>query len=138
MADGDEARVYKALLNHIEAFNAKPENGFRVSIPNKAFTPTSYPYLDVQDFRAERRGPTLGTLKTIGGIFQVTVIIERNTGLVEAKEIVSRIIAHVPKGLRLYDENTCVHISQQANERAPIYEDTEVRVPVTIPYEAYV
>ena len=138
MATGDEARVYQIMLDAVKAFNDLPANGFRVSIPNKDFTPTTFPYLDVQDFRADRNGPTLGSLKLIAGVFQVTVIAKRGTGLTEAKEIASRIIAHFPMPTNLFDDDICVEVMQQANERPPIYEDTEVRVPVTIPYRSYV
>jgi hypothetical protein len=138
MATGDEARVYQIMLDAVKDFNDLPANGFRVSIPNKDFDPTTFPYLDVQDFRADRNGQHLGSTKFVVGIFQVTVIDKRGVGIVAAKEVASRLIDEFPMGRRLIDGDLCVQIVKQVNERPPIYEDTEIRIPVTIPYQCYI
>ncbi|CAM3779365.1 phage tail terminator-like protein [Litorimonas haliclonae] len=139
---GAETRVYKRLLDEVETFvgfmaEQEPSVALRVAIPNVGFEPTTYPYLDVQDFSADGAGPTLGPLKNISGVFQVTIIQRRNAGIIDVKELASRLLTVFAKGNRFYDDDLCVTIHQQANERPPIYEDNEVRVPITIPYRAY-
>jgi hypothetical protein len=138
MATGDEARVYQIMLDAVKDFAEKPENDLRTSIPNKDFTPTTFPYLDVQDFRADRNGQHLGPTKFVVGTFQVTVIDKRGTGILAAKEVASRLLDEFPMGRRLTDGTLCVQIVKQVNERPPIYEDTEIRIPVTIPYQCYI
>ena len=137
-----ETRVYKRLLDEVETFvvakaNQDPSVGLPVALPNIGFEPTTYPYLEVQDFRVDSAKPTNGALKNISGVFQVTIIQKRNEGIIAVKELASEIVDTFATGSRFYDDDLCVTIHQQANERPPIYEDNEVRVPITIPYRAY-
>lgn len=134
-----ETDVYQRLLDHIEAANAKPGWGYRVSIPNKEFTPTTYPYLDIQYFPAELNGQFIGDTMTIAGVFMVTVIQLRNKGVIETMNIASKVRDEFPMGARLYgDAGLCVQINEQANIRPPLFEDSEMRIPITIPYISYI
>lgn len=133
-----ETDVYKALLDSVHAFRSNRAQPIPLSFPNVEFKQTTFPYLDFQDFRSDANMQGTGELRKIEGVMMITVIAERNTGVIKSKEIVSEILDFYPKGAGFEApgvDDLRVVIHKQANERPPIYEGTEMRIPITIPYQ---
>lgn len=139
MAIGDEARVLEALDTHLNAFTSASLGVLPIAKPNEGYDPKAdgKKYLDVAYLPVERASPTLGRMKRIEGILQITVVFPQRTGIRAIKEVVSELIDHFYPTLKLWSGSVGVQIHSQPNERPPIYDDPEIRVPVHIPYQSF-
>lgn len=130
-------------MSHTDLENALKQHlsdaalGYQIGWPNQTLAETAKPYLEVQHFRArsDRRGPKGSDGHNHTGIFQITVVIERNASTRVAHEIADEIAAAFPVANRL--TFTGGYVDLQSVEVSPgIPDEGSWRVPVHINYRA--
>lgn len=131
MASPDQ--IADALLARCETLSvgspplpiAMPEVGF--------VSPADGKYLDVRDFKNDPAWLGLSGGKLDQGLLQVTVVWPPRQGIIKPKAAAAAVMAHFPFGMRL---GHGVKISGEPRDTSPLSDDSEVRVPVTIPWTA--
>jgi hypothetical protein len=139
MSDG--ADIYLALMAKVSTL-AVGSPALPIAYPEQqpAFDPaTDAPdgkYIEVSDFPNRPRWEGLASGQLKQGLLQITVIWPKNDGLVRPKAAADEVMAHFAKGTVLVSGTAKVKISAEPWQAAPLSEDSEVRVPVTIPWTA--
>lgn len=145
MATGEAAQILDALLAHCATLSVgSPAMQIVMPEPQTPFTPQKdankklIPYLQVDFFpnRPAWEGITNGKLAQ--GILLITVIWPRGQDLIAANEAAQAVMDHFAKGLPLIDATGSVRVTISAEPYtvAPIFEDTDLRIPITIPWVA--
>lgn len=105
-----------------------------IAMPEIAFTPpASGKYLDVRDFTNRPLWEGVSGGKIDQGLLQVTVVWPPRQGVIKPKAAAAAVMAHFAKGLVLAHG---VKINGEPWAASPLSDDSEVRVPVTIPWTA--
>lgn len=105
-----------------------------IAMPDEAFTPPeSGKYLAVTIFDNRPAWEGLASGRLDQGLLQVTVVWPRKKGAVPAKQAAAAVMGHFPKALML---GNGVKVSGEPYVSTPILDDSETRVPVTIPWTA--
>lgn len=108
---------------------------FPITYANREETPPTKPYLQVQNLPIDRDDPTLGTLRIIQGIFQVSVIEAKGQGTDRARGIAAAIRDHFGGLTHIQSEDLTLSLYKQPAIRAPLHETDDMRVPVSIFYK---
>lgn len=107
------------------------------AMPDVSFTPeTGKPYFRVDLFRNAPFWQGLNTGKIDQGLLQITVVWPEGLGIIKASQAADAVMAHFPKGLKLFNGTACVRISGEPWAAAPLVEAGWTETPVTIPYTA--
>jgi hypothetical protein len=105
-----------------------------VAYPDRPFTPPADgKYLDVAVFFNRPAWEGVASGKVDQGLLQITVVWPRNTGIIKPMEVVSTVMAHFTKGATL---TGTVKVAAEPYSASPIFEGSETRIPVTIPWTA--
>lgn len=108
-----------------------------ISYPDVAFTPpASGKYLDVSLFYNRPAWEGLNDGKIDQGLLQITVVWPEGHGVIKPAQIADAVMAHFPKGLRLYSGSTRVKVSGEPWAASPILDAASTRLPITIPWKA--
>lgn len=136
MATGEAAQIVDALLAHCVSLEVGSP-ALPIAYPEVSFTPpTDGKYLQVDFFANRPAWEGLSSGKMAQGLLQVTVIWPRGQGVVAANESAQQVIDHFAKSTVLRSGSAKVTISGEPWAATPITEDTQLRVPVTIPWVA--
>lgn len=104
-----------------------------IAMPEVSFTPPADgKYLDVRDFTNNPLWLGLSGGKIAQGLLQVTVVWPPREGVIKPKAAAAVVMAHFPMGLRLANG---VKLGEPRDTSA-LSDDSECRVPVTIPWTA--
>ena len=132
-ADG---RVFARLMQHISALTTTPVT--EIAWPNVAFTPTTRPYLDVTFLPAPQPWQGHGGIRKLAGILQISVVADRESGLATPTELAGQVATHFPAHMRVYDADIAVEIPRHPDVLPALYDGPDVRLPVSIPYQAFI
>lgn len=108
-----------------------------VALPDITFdVPVDGKYLVVSDFpnRPQWEGVSEGRIDQ--GLLQVVVVWPRLEGVIKPKEVADDVIAFFAKGTVMTLGTAKVRASREPWQSPPLIDDSEVRVPVTIPWTA--
>lgn len=103
--------------------------------PSPPLDPTK-PYFRVDLFRNAPFWQGLNTGKIDQGLLQITVVWPEGQGIIKATQAADAVMAHFPKGLKLFSGTACVRISGEPWAAAPLMDASWTETPVTIPYTA--
>lgn len=129
----DTAEVARLLLDHCEALPlpvAYPET------PQAFEPPADGRYYEVRFFPNGSAWEAVGAGSLGQGLLQVTVIYPKNRGLIAPYEHATAAKEHFNKSLSLHGDGIRVTISNEPIDGAPLVEASEVRVPVTVRWNA--
>jgi hypothetical protein len=98
--------------------------------------PADLKYLEAQVFYNVQQWRGLSAGKMDMGLFQVSVIWPKNKGMIAPSNAVDQVMAHFPKGLRLFNGSTVVTISDEPYQGFTLDDDDTVKLPVVIPWSA--
>src|SRR5690606_19875928 len=98
--------------------------------------PADGKYLEVSLFANVPRWQAINTGKMDQGLLQVTVVWPANQGVIEPMAAADAVKAHFAKGTPLRHGTANVKISGDPWAASPLSEDSELRVPVTVPWTA--
>lgn len=105
-----------------------------IAYPDVTFTPpASGKYLAVSLFFNRPAWEGLKSGRLDQGILQVAVVWPKNQGVVKPMQAAKAVMAHFPKALELAGG---VKISAQPYAVSPLLDDSETRIPITIPWTA--
>ena len=143
MATGEAAQIIDALFVHCATLNVGSPP-LPISYPEVAFTPPMTtetqpkpkPYLQVDWFGNRPAWEGLSSGKLAQGLLQITVVWPRGAGIVAPAEAAQQVIGHFAKGTALFDGSVKVTINQEPWAATPITEDTQLRIPVTVSWNA--
>lgn len=139
MATGKLAQIADALLARAATL-AVGSPPLPIAYPETEFDPAieaiDGKYLDIRDFTNAPRWEGMTSGRQDQGLLQITVVWPSGQGVIAPKEAAAAVMAYFPKGLRLFSGSTKVKVSGEPWAAAPITEDDEVRIPVTIPWTA--
>lgn len=128
----DAADIAAALLTRCSTLNVGSP-ALTIAYPDVAFTPPpSGKYLDVALFYNRPLWEGLAAGKIDQGLLQITVVWPRHQGVIKPLAVADAVMAHFPKGLELGG----VRITAEPYAASPLIEDSQVRVPVTIGWQA--
>lgn len=139
MATGTQARALKALCDKLAALTFSPV--LSVAYPGVTFPAQGGAkpdnYLEVTFLPNQTRQITLGTdPQQVLGLFQVAVMWKAGQGIIKPLDIAASIINHF-NGAVLFENDCRVTVTQAPWAAAPIQETDRVKIPVTIPYQAF-
>lgn len=123
LADRLSALVWSPELEVV----ANVEEGYRPTIGKM--------YLEARFFPAPTDTPWVGRGRyRYSGIFQVTVVAERNNGVTEALNVGDAIVSHFEKGTVIDGNGVRVKVNRQPSQATPTGDGAWLRVPVSINY----
>lgn len=135
-AVGIESQITEALLQRLAALTLSP--ALPVAYPNTAFTPpTSGPYLEAHQLRAETRPIGISAWDERPGIFQVDVVYKAQDGVIKPTEIADKVADWFKRGTRLTNGAVRVDIDTAPSIAAPIVDAPYIRTPVSIRYRVF-
>lgn len=128
------ADVVQALLTRAENLPV----GVTVVLPEGTEAPEapSAGHVEVLFFSNQPLWSAVDTGKIDQGFLQVTVVWPRGDGLIRAHQTVDIVKDYFPKGLVLNEGSARVKISSDPWNAAPISDEHELRIPITIPWTA--
>lgn len=130
------ASIATALLARCELMKTQGPT-LPVSMPDIAFDPPStHKYLEVADFTNQPAWQGITSGRMDQGLLQVTVVWPKGEGIINPKAAADAVMAHFPKGLRLYSGAARVTVSEEPWAASPLLEDAQTRIPVTIAWKA--
>lgn len=108
-----------------------------VAMPDVAFPPPADGrYLRVDLFSNAPFWEGLTSGRVDQGLLQVTVVWPKLKGVVAHRQAAAQVMAHFPKGLKLFGPATRVTVSREPWAASPILEDTETLTPITVSWTA--
>lgn len=130
------ADVAKALLDRVVTLSyGSPV--MKKAMPDVAFSPENgKPYFRVDIFRNAPFWQGLSSGKIDQGLMQITVVWPEGVGIIKASAAADAVMAHFPKGLRLYNGTARVKVSGEPWVSAPLMDAGWTDTPVTIPWTA--
>lgn len=137
MALYSDTKVWQALATRLATLTFSP--ALPIAWPNTTFSPPGdRKWLRLNEIPASTTPFALsgGTNEHIG-LMQVDVFRPLNEGHVPAKEVAGAVAAHFPPALRLFSEGVKVVVTR--SELGPVLkQDTEIMLPVTIRWRAFI
>lgn len=142
MPSASEATICALLHERLATLTLSPT--VPISWPEVPFTPPpdGSAYLDVAFI------PNLMNRDFVGstaphraeGLYQISVVYPRGVGTIAPLNIAGLIAAHFPADLSLISTDPAlkVRISQRPTVAAPMTEDADVRVPVTVSWRCFI
>lgn len=107
------------------------------AMPDVSFTPEAgKPYFRADLFRNAPFWQGLNTGKIDQGLMQITVVWPEGKGIIKASAAADAVMAHFPKGLKLFNGTACVRISGEPWASSPLMGDATTETPITIPWKA--
>lgn len=136
MTVGLETKIFRALTDRLDALVATLK--IPVAYPGAGFKPiTGKEYLRPWLLPAPTDPLTLAHSNQYSGILQVDVFWPEGQGIIKPMEKASAIIAHFPKGIRLYHEGVKVVVSGPPFIARALQEPGWLQLPINIPYAAF-
>ena len=149
MAQGTDATILAALLDHLEALAFTP--AMQIAMPGVSFTPPVYtddgpehrkgdpkPYLAASFLPNETTNSEIGEgQEQHRGLLQVSVFWKKGVGHIKPLEAADRIITHFAKGTTLHRNGLKIIIDRKPFAASPLQETDRVQVPVTVRYHAF-
>jgi hypothetical protein len=137
-ATGHTAEVMTALFTRAASLSiGSPAMPIAFPEPTEPFTkPDSGQYLEVTFFSNRPAWEGLSEGKLDQGLLQITVIWNRGQGLISPSNAAQQVMDHFTKGLVLTQGSTRVVVSKEPWANSPLADDTELRIPVTVPWVA--
>jgi hypothetical protein len=131
-----QAAILEALTEHLKTFPSSPSIPI-VESPEQDYKPVlDQEYLIAQPFLDETQTLYVGAgRKVYAGIFQVTVVYPRNSGILLAIELSDRVVDHFAKGTIIDGDGVRVKINRQPSQATPTPDGAWLRVPVSIVYQ---
>lgn len=135
----DAADIAEALLAKVATLTVGSP-ALPIAYPEIDFDPETEShdgkYLDVRDFtnRPAWEGLTAGKLDQ--GILQITVVWPRSLGVIAPKAAADEVMAHFAKGTIMVHGSAKVKVSSEPWQAAPLSDDADLRVPISIPWTA--
>lgn len=133
------AEVYDALMIKAGTLAiGSPPLPIDVPEPDVVFTPPADgKYLSVTEFPNRPRWEGLSSGVLDQGLLQITVVWPKNAGLYAPKVVAGQVIAHFAKGTVMVSTGGVkVRIVNEPWTASPLTEGSELRLPVTIPWQA--
>lgn len=127
-----EGQVATLLLGHAKAFAAA--NSIEVAYPNVKFKRDQYPYIQVDILPVARSAISTGNLRQISGLIQITVITDKDAGIIQGIEWVGRVSEHFRQGTVLFGDGLRVTFNDQPRPATYLIENEQVRHPVSFQY----
>lgn len=137
----DPAVIAELLLARA-ALMATQGPALPVAMPDVAFQPPvdgqggTLPYLRIDLFSNAPFWEGLASGRIDQGLLQVTVVWPEGEGIVVGRRAAADVMAHFPKGLRLFGPATRVSINKEPWAASPITEESETLTPITISWTA--
>lgn len=139
MASTIEGQIADLLLAHVDSLPFSPE--LAVSFPGIGFSPADgVTYLEavLLPNATVTRSVNTGGANQYQGIIQVSVMHPIGTGAIAAMDVAGQVIEHFTRGTALQGDDFAVRIIKQPWAAPPMTEPDRIRVPVSIPYIAFV
>lgn len=130
------ADIGAALKAHLAALVFSPT--IPVAWPNRDFTPTGERFLAAQIDGLPNDRLTISGTHRVSGVLTVGAVIPAGGGTGQADGIADAVAEHFPCDLRLTIASGAVRITQVPSVRGGYRDGAYWRVPVTIPFEAFV
>lgn len=130
------AQIGAALKAKLAALSFAPP--IPVAWPNRDFTPAGFRYIAAQIDGLPNDRLTISGHHRISGVLIIGVVIPAGGGTGEADGIADAVAAHFPCDLRLTIASGALRITQEPSIRSGFRDGAYWRVPVTIPFEAFV
>lgn len=108
-----------------------------VAMPDVPFTPPAdgrYLRVDLFSNAPLWEGLTSGRLDQ--GLLQVTIVWPKGKGVIKPRQAAAEVMAHFPKGLKLFGPATRVSVNREPWATSPIMDDATTLTPITIPWTA--
>lgn len=132
----DFAVVAGMLLTRCETLNVGTPK-VPVAMPDVTFTPPADGrYLRVDLFSNAPFWEGLASGRIDQGLLQVTVVWPKGKGLIVQRRAAAQVMAHFPKGLKLFGPATRVTVNREPWAASPIKGDISTETPVTISWTA--
>lgn len=132
----DPAQVAKAILARCELMETTGPT-LPVAMPDVAFTPPADGrYLRIDLFSNAPFWEGLTTGRVDQGLLQVTVVWPKGKGLIKPRQAAAQVMAHFPKGLKLFGPATRVTVNREPWAASPIKGDVSTETPITISWTA--
>lgn len=132
----DPAVVAGLLLARCETLSVGSPK-MPVAMPDVAFSPPADGcYLRVDLFSNAPFWEGLTTGRVDQGLLQITVVWPKGKGVIKPRQAAAQVMAHFPKGLKLFGPATRVTVNREPWAASPILEDTETLTPITISWTA--
>jgi hypothetical protein len=133
-----EVTIANALFSHLGDFtyeSAALPIVYPETLPADSLV---MPYLLADLAFGESESPFIGfrSQRVVRGILQVTIIHERQRGIMVPLRIAVALVDHFPKGLRLGLDGFTVTVSRHASIDPYSSEPDRVRLPVRVPFSA--
>ena len=135
MAETPEGEILELLLTHAQAF--ADAEGLPIALPNIKEHGLAHPYLSVAHIPVTREAISLGNTRPITDLLQVTVVDERHVGIVQMTEIAGKLSQHFAQGTRLDGPTVCTVVTNQPRRASHLFEDNEVRLPISFQFTTY-
>lgn len=131
----DPSEIADAILARCVSLTLSP--ALPKAYPDVTFKPpSSGKYVEFRDFPNRPAWGSLAGGSLDQGLLQATVHWPRGTGIIAPLAVAKAVIDHFPKALRLYSGETTVKISGDPWAAAPLFDDKETLIPITIPWTA--
>lgn len=132
----DPAVVAGLLLARCETLNVGSPK-MPVAMPDVAFSPPADGrYLRVDLFSNAPFWEGLTTGRVDQGLLQITIVWPKGKGIVAHRRAAAQVMAHFPKGLKLFGPATRVTVNREPWVASPILDDSETLTPITISWTA--
>lgn len=127
------------LHSRLDALIETPESGaqYPVTYPNRNEDRPAYPYFETQHFDVDRDDPTFGALRTIQGIFQITVVAKKGDGETQGQIIAGIVRDHFGAVTHIQSDALTVTLHKQPRVRAPVPDTDAHRIPVSVFYKTH-
>lgn len=134
MATTFEARILVRLNEHLQAF--ADAEGLELAFENTEFDREfdAYPYLIQSHAPVSRAAITVDRTAPLQGVYQITIVDERDAGSIRSADIAGKLSAHFDQGTRLQIDEFYTRIDSQPFKAPPIPDGHEVRLPITFTY----
>lgn len=139
MATGTQGRALEALCDKLAALVLSPV--LPIAYPGVTFPAQGAAkpdnYLEVTFLPNQTRQVTLGAdPQQVLGILQISVMWKSGQGFIKPLDIAASIISHF-KGAVLFKNGCRITVTQEPWASGPIQETDRVKIPVSIPYQAF-
>jgi hypothetical protein len=108
-----------------------------IAWPNVEIMPPQESYVRVSYFKAPSAAATITSHNRLQGIFQASIILRENAGIIEGMEQADLIAALFKRGTKLRDAGLIVHIVEPPSVASPFIDADRTQIPVSIRWECF-
>lgn len=137
MAATPEGEIPNLLMARLAALTLSP--ALPVAWEGRDYTPPAGTYLSARYLPNTNQEPFVGNTDPARhlGIFQVTVNVLPDGGIIAPSDIAGAIVDHFAKGTKLSANGVTVHVYEKPSVGSALQDPERIRVPVSIRYQSF-